>query len=72
MAIIVAKTWGEDADFVIRAVHELGLVYCKMHTGDLQLVLPKSYGLHLHFILELHSSLYSALLGVLKTTAVLQ
>ena len=45
MATIVAKARGGDADFVIREVHGLDLVYCKTWTGALQLVLPKSHGL---------------------------
>ena len=56
MATIVAKARGDNADFVICEVHGLDLMYCKMHTGDSQLVLPKSHGLHLHVMLELHSS----------------
>ena len=72
MATIVAKARGDDADFIIREVHGLDLVYRKMQTSALQLVLPKSHGLHLHVMLEMHSSLYSAHLGVRKTIAVLQ
>ena len=72
MATIVVKAWGDDADFIIRAVHGLDLVYRKMLTGALQLVLPKSHGLRLHVMLEMHSSLYSAHLGVQKTIATLQ
>ena len=72
MATIVAKAGGDDANFVICEVHGLDLIYRKMRTGTLQLVLPKSHGLHLHVILELHSSLYSAHLGVQKTIAALQ
>ena len=64
MATIVAKAMGDDADFVICEVHELDFVYRKMHADDFQLVLPKSYGLHLNIMLELYSSLYSAHLGV--------
>ena len=64
MATIVAKARGDNADFVIRKVHGLDLVYCKMRTGALQLVLPKSHGLRLHVMLELHSLLYYAHLGV--------
>ena len=41
MATIVAKGRGDYADFVIREVHGLDLIYCKMQTGVLQLVLPK-------------------------------
>ena len=41
MATIVAKARGDDADFVIREVHGLDLVYHKMRTGALQLVLPQ-------------------------------
>ena len=72
MATIVAKARGDDADFVIREVHGLDLVYRKTRTGAWQLVLPKSHGLHLHVMLEMHSSLYSACLGVRKTIAALQ
>ena len=72
MATIVAKARGDDADFVIREVHGLDLVYRKMRTGALQLVLPRSHGLRLHVMLEMHSSLYSAHLGVRKTIAALQ
>ena len=72
MATIVAKPRGDDANFVIREVHGLDLVYRKMQTGALQLVLPKSHGLRLHVMLEMHSSLYSAHLGVRKTIAALQ
>ena len=72
MATIVAKARGDYADFVIREVHGLDLVYRKMQTGALQLVLPKSHGLQLHVILELHSSLYSVHLGVQNTIAILQ
>ena len=68
----MAKARGEDARFVIREVHGLDLVYRKMRTGTLQLVLPKSHGLRLHVMLEMHSSLYSAHLGVRKTIAMLQ
>ena len=64
MATIVAKARGGDADFVIREVHGLDLVYCKTRTGALQLVLPNSHGLRLHVMLEIHSSLYSVHLGV--------
>ena len=72
MATIVAKARGDDAEFVIREVHGLDLVYRKTRTGVLQLVLPKSHGLRLHVMLEMHSSLYSAHLGVRKTIAALQ
>ena len=72
MATIVAKARGDDADFVIREVHGLDLVYRKTRTGALQLVLPKSHGLRLHVMLEMHSSLYSAHLGVRKTIAARQ
>ena len=72
MATIVAKARGDDANFVIREVHGLDLVYRKTRTSSLQLVLPKSHGLRLHVMLEMHSSLYSAHLGVRKTIAVLQ
>ena len=72
MATIVAKARGDDADFVICEVHGLDLVYRKSRTGVLQLVLPKSHGLCLHVRLELHSSLYSAHLGVWQTIAALQ
>ena len=72
MAIIVAKARGDDADFVIHEVHGLDLVYRKMRTGTLQLVLPKSHGLSLHVMLEIHGSLYSVHLGVQKTIAALQ
>ena len=72
IATIVAKARGDDADFVIREVHGLDLMYCKTRTGALQLVLPKSHGLRLHVTLELHSLLYSAHLGVWKTIATLQ
>ena len=72
MATIVAKARGDNADFVIHEVHGLDLIYRKMRTGTLQLVLPKSHGLRLHVMLELHSSLYSAHLGVRKTIAALQ
>ena len=72
MATIVAKARGDDADFVIHEIHGLDLVYRKMRTGTLQLVLPKSHGLRLHVMLEMHSSLYSAHLGVRKTIAALQ
>ena len=68
----MAKARGDDADLVICKVHGLDLVYRKTWTGALQLVLPKSHGLHLHIILESHSLLYSAHLGVQKTIAVLQ
>ena len=72
MATIVAKARGDNADFVIREVHGLDLIYCKTQTSALQLVLPKSHGLRLHVMLEMHSSLYSAHLGVQKTIAALQ
>ena len=72
MATIVAKARSDDADFVIHEVHGFDLVYHKMWTGALQLVLPKSHGLRLHVILELHSSLYSVHLGVRETIAALQ
>ena len=72
MATIVAKACGDNASFVIREVHGLDLVYCKTRTGALQLVLPKSHGLQLHVMLELHSLLYSSHLGVWKTIAALQ
>ena len=72
MATIMAKARGDNADFIIHEVHGLDLVYRKMRTGALQLVLPKSHGLHLHVMLEMHSSLYSAHLGVRKTIAALQ
>ena len=72
MATIVAKARGDDANFVICEVHGLYLIYCKTQTGALQLVLPKSHGLRLHVILEMHSSLYSVHLGVRKTIAMLQ
>ena len=72
MATIVAKARGDNADFIICEVHGLGLVYRKTRTGALQLVLPKSHGLRLHLMLEMHSSLYSAHLGVRKTIAALQ
>ena len=72
MATIVAKARGDNADSVIHEVHGLDLVYRKTRTGALQLVLPKSHGLRLHNMLELHSSLYSAHLGVRKTIAALQ
>ena len=45
MATIVAKARGDNAEFVIREVHGLDLVYHKMWTGALQLVQPKSHGL---------------------------
>ena len=64
MATIEAKARGDNADFIICEVHGLDLIYRKMQTGALQLVLPKSHGLRLHVILKLHSSLYSAHLGV--------
>ena len=69
MAIIVAKARGHDANFVIREVHGLDLVNRKTRTGTLQLVLPKSHGLCLHVMLEMHSSAH---LGVRKTIATLQ
>ena len=72
MATIVAKAKGDDADFVIHEVHGLDLVYRKPRTGALQLVLPKSHGLRLHVMLEMHSSLYSVHLGMWKTIAALQ
>ena len=72
MATIVAKARGDDANFIIREVHGLHLVYRKMRTGALQLALPKSHGLRLHVMLEMHTSLYSAHLGVRKTIATLQ
>ena len=72
MATIVAKARGDNADLVIHEVHGLDLIYRKMQTGALQLVLPKSYDLRLHVMLEMHSSLYSAHLGVRKTIAALQ
>ena len=72
MTTIVAKAMGDNAEFVIREVHGLDLVYRKTWTGALQLVLPKSHGLHLHVMLEMHSLLHSAHLGVWKTIAVLQ
>ena len=52
MATILAKSRGDNANFVIREVHGLDLVYRKRRTGALQLVLPKSHGLHLHVMLE--------------------
>ena len=64
MATIVAKARGDNAGFIIHEVHGLDLVYCKTHTDDFQLVLPKSHGLWLHVMLELHSLLYYAHLGV--------
>ena len=63
----MAKARGENADFVICELYGLDLMYRKTHTGDFQLVLPKSDGLHLHVMLVLHSFLYSAHLGVWKT-----
>ena len=72
MATIVAKARGDNANFVIREVHGLDHVYRKTRTGTLQLVLPKSQGLRLHVMLEMHSSLYSTHLGVWKTIAALQ
>ena len=72
MATIVANARGDDANFIIREVHGLDLVYRKTRTGALQLVLPKSHGLRLHVMLEMHSSLYSAHLGVQKTIALQQ
>ena len=72
MATFVTKARGDDAEFVIREVHGLDLVYLKMWTGALQLVLTKSCGLRLHVMLELHSLLYSVHLGVQKTIVVLQ
>ena len=71
MATIVAKARGDNTEFVIHEVHGFDLVYCKMRTGALQVVLPKSHELRLHEMLELHSSLYSAHLGVRKTIAAL-
>ena len=41
MATVVAKARGEDAEFVMRKVHGLDLMYCKTCAGALQLVLPK-------------------------------
>ena len=64
MATIVAKARGDDADFVIPEAYGLDLIYCKAWTGALQLVLPKSHGPRLHVMLEMHSLLYSACLGV--------
>ena len=55
MATIVAKARGDNADFVICEVHGLDLVYRKMRTGALQLVLPKSHGLCLHVMFEMKS-----------------
>ena len=72
MATIVAKARGDNADFVIHEVHGLDFTYRKTQTGALQLVLPNSNGLRLHVMLELHSLLYSAHLGVRKTIATLQ
>ena len=72
MATIVAKAQCDDADFVICEVHGLDLIYRKTRTGALQLVLPKSHGLRLHVMLELHSLLYSVHLCVRKTMAALQ
>ena len=72
MATIVAKARGDDAGFVICEVHGLDLIYHNMRTGALQLVLPKSHGLRLHVMLELHSLLYSVHLGVRKTIAALK
>ena len=72
MAMIMAKARGDDANFVICEVHGLDLVYRKTQTGALQLVLPKSHGLHLHVMLEMHILLYSVHLGMRKTIAVLQ
>ena len=72
MATIVSKVRGDDTEFVIHEVNGLDLVYRKMQTGALQLVLPKFHGLRLHVMLELHSLLYSAHLGVRKTIATLQ
>ena len=57
MATIVAKARGDDADFIIHEVHGLDLINRKTRTGALKLVLPKSHGLHLHVMLEMHSSL---------------
>ena len=71
MATIVAKARGDDADFVIHEVHGLDLIYHKTQTSALQLVLPKSHGLCLRVMLELHSLLYSEHLGVQKTIAAL-
>ena len=73
MPTIVTKARGDDdADFVIHEVHGLDLICHKIWTSALYLVLPKSHGLRLHAMLELHSSLYSAHLGVRKTIAALQ
>ena len=72
MATIVAKTRGDDAEFVIHEVHGLDLIYRRMWTGAFQLVLSKSHGLRLHAMLELHGSLYSAHLSVWKTIESLQ
>ena len=72
MATIVAKARGDDANFIIHEVHGLDLIYRKMQTGTLQLVLPNSHGPRLHVMLEMHSSLYSAHLGVQKPIATLQ
>ena len=59
---------------ILSSVRFMDLTSCyrKMRTGALQLVLPKSHGLCLHVMLEMHSSLYSAHLGVRKTVAALQ
>ena len=51
MATIVAKARGNNTVFIIREVHGLNLVYRKMWTGALQLILPKSHGLQLHIML---------------------
>ena len=72
MATIVAKARGDAANFVIHEVHGLNLVYRKTRISALQLVLPKSHRLCLHVMLELHSSLYYAHLGVQKNIATLQ
>ena len=52
MATIVAKARGEDADFVIREVHGLDLIYRKMQTVALQLVPPKTHWLRLRVMLK--------------------
>ena len=72
MATIVAKARGDNADSIIHEVHRLYLVYRKTRTAALQFVLPKSHGICLHMMLEMHSSLSFAHLGVRKTIAALQ
>ena len=71
MHAIIAKARSNNATFVVREVHGLELVYRKRKHDVLQLMLPKRKGIYEACMLELHSSLYSAHMGVCKTIAAL-